>query len=99
MVWEQSNLFFSTVSTSEMDKFDPYDMVKSSYVITMQIGHLGIRISYYKDCKELGYSLPNNEDIKVLRIWPYKGNGNFNCNNSFDSIQSFHFGAHINKIK
>ena len=98
LVWEQSNIFSSTVSASEMDKFDPYDMVKSSYVITMQIGHLGIRISYYKDCKKLGYSLPNNENKKVLRIRPYSANCGFNIYNALDSILSFHYGAHINKI-
>ena len=94
LMWEQSNLTMALMNKNYYDKYDPYDLTKNSYVITMQIENLGIKVIHYSGLKEKKYSIPNNSK-KSLRIWPFQKNGEFNFKNSFDTISNFHLNTHI----
>jgi hypothetical protein len=61
----------------------------------MQIGNLGIKISYFKNCKELGYSISQAKENKALRIWPYLQNGHFKVNNNYHELSDFDLDTYL----
>lgn len=93
--WQQSNFTMSSKKMSEYEKRDPYDLTKNSYSITMQIDRLGIKVLYYKDCKENGFTIKESNDSKAIRIWPFRKNGKFNISNNYEDIQNFHLDTFL----
>lgn len=69
----------------------------SSYCIAIQIQNLGIRISWFKNCKEQNFELKPAYPVKNLRIWPYIKNGIFSTNEYFDSIEAFQLAILLKK--
>ena len=91
--WDQSNINVSVNKKQDTTNFDLYDIAKNSYVITIQLEHLGIKVSFYNKCKENGFQIPANKFDKSIRIWPYLKNGNFALNNSYKDISEMHMGT------
>jgi len=91
--WEQSNINMSLNKKQDVNNIDPYDLTKNSYVITMQLENLGIKVSYYNNCKENGFQIPTSKFDKSIRIWPYSKNGNFDLKNNYKDISEMHMGT------
>ena len=89
--WEQSNISFSIVKNYKNHKSDYNDLTKNSYLISMQLDKLGIKISYYDKCKELGHELRVSRDNLSLRIWPYSKNGKFNISKKYTDISEMQY--------
>lgn len=89
--WEQSNIYGS-VNKPGMNKSEiTHDLRENSFVTSLQIEQLGIKVAYYKDAKELGIKLPKPNESKALRIWPYEKDSNFNLNKcGYENLFSFH---------
>lgn len=88
--WEQSNFTFATKKRTEYKSHDPRDLTKNSYVITMQIEKLGIKILFYNNCKGENYKIEESRDNKAIRISPYIKNGKFNLSKTYNDISEFH---------
>ena len=95
--WEQSNISFETYSTTKYEDVIDHRFKNDSYVITLQLKNLGIKITHYKNCKENNYSLPEGRENKTVRIWPYKKNPKFNIKNFYTDISSMHVDTMVIK--
>jgi hypothetical protein len=89
--WEQSNIYGSVnkpgVSKDEISQ----DLRENSFVTSLQIEQLGIKVTYYKNAKELNIKLPKPHNSKALRIWPYEKDSNFNLDEcGYENLFSFH---------
>jgi hypothetical protein len=88
--WEQSNFTFAIKKQTEYKSHDPYDLTKNSYVISMQIEKLGIKILFYNGCKEKKYKIKESKGNKAIRISPYIKNGKFDILKTYNDISEFH---------
>jgi hypothetical protein len=94
--WIQSQLTFALGPTKEMEK-NPLILKDNNFNVTMQIGNLGLRVSWFRDSKDKGYVLSSIDTENVLRLWPYERNGQQNERNSFTDIDSFQLSLLLKK--
>lgn len=96
--WEQSNIYGSLNKPSESKSDITQDLRKNSFVTSLQIERLGIKVTYYKNAKELGFKLPKPKNSRTLRVWPYEKDSNFKldkCN--YNDLFSFHVDTFVIK--
>jgi hypothetical protein len=97
--WEQSNIYGSinklSLSKAEISR----DLKENSFVTSLQVERLGIKVSYYKNAKERNIKLPKPDNSKALRIWPYEKDSNFSLDNcGYGSLFSFHCETLVKNI-
>ncbi|AIY14037.1 hypothetical protein [Cellulophaga baltica] len=97
LMWNQSNISFESFKTTDYEKSDPYDLRNNSYVISLQINKIGIKIIHYHGLKEKKYQIPLDKNESNIRIWPYQKNESFKLTNPYDSISSFHINTRMEK--
>ncbi|MCL5130582.1 hypothetical protein [Algibacter sp. L4_22] len=97
LMWEQSNITMASMKTNDSNKYDPYDLTRNSYVITLQIKNFGIKVIHYSGLKEKGYEISPSDIEKSLRIWPLKKNNQFDLKNTYKDISDFHMSTRIMK--
>lgn len=95
LTWEQSNISSAIHKNSDLKSYDPTYLSKNSYIISMQIEHLGIKVAYYKDCKEKGAEITTCCDNRSIRIWPFCKNGQFRINKSYQELEDFQIDTHL----
>lgn len=95
--WIQTQLNYAVGPIKKMER-SPVLLTDNNYNITMQIGNLGIRVSWYKKCKANGFILSNSENQKTLQIWPYKKNNQLSEKQPFDDIGSFQSSLFLKSI-
>ena len=96
--WEQSNIYGSINKSSESKSDITQDLRKNSFVTSLQIEQLGIKVTFYKNAKKLGFKLPKPNNSKALRVWPYEKDSNFKldkCN--YNDLFSFHIDTLVIK--
>lgn len=97
LMWHQSNITMATMKKTDNNKLDPYDLSRNSYVITLQIKKLGIKVIHYTGLKEKKYEILDSDVNKSLRIWPFKKNNQFNLSNTYEDISNFHLDTRVMK--
>lgn len=95
--WEQSNFQMEVCMNTKYEDLDPYESTRDSYIVTLQLKNLGIKISHYRDCKEKNYNIPESRDKKSIRVWPYRKNSFFKTSNYYEDIASMHSDTVIEK--
>jgi len=89
--WQQSNINGIILKQSKFnEEKQAYSISDRSYVITMQLNRLGIKVQYFENCKQRGYCVPLNQENRLLRIWPYRKNSNINFSLAYENIESMH---------
>ena len=94
--WIQTRLTFALGPTKEMEK-TPLILRDNSFNVTMQIGNLGIRVSWFRECKDKGFTLSNLDAKKTLRLWPFERNSQLSEKHSFKDIGSFQLSLILKK--
>lgn len=97
LMWNQSNISFSSFKTADYGTLQPYDTRNNSYVISLQIHKIGIKIIHYNGLKEKKYKIPLDEIESNIRIWPYQKNKSFKLSKPYNDIYSFHTNTIIEK--
>jgi hypothetical protein len=97
LMWQQSNITLASMKNYDSNKYDPYDLTRNSYVITLQIKNFGIKVIYYSGLKEKKYEISPSDIKKSMRIWPIKKNNQFDLRDTYKDISNFHLDTHINK--
>lgn len=95
--WEQSNFTFSSERNYSIDNADSYDLTKNSYVISMQLEHLGIKVMFYRNCKSNGFKIPNLAPDKNCRISPFHGNSEYKITSIYKNLSEFHMNTKVEK--
>ncbi len=85
--WRQSQVSFGLIPKSQHDSYN--DLLSKSYKISMQIKSFGIRLVYFPQAKESGYSIKFSELKKNYRIWPFQKNPNFDFKTTYENIDDF----------
>lgn len=89
--WEQSNIYGSVNKPGTSKSSITKDLRENSFVTSLQIEQLGIKVTYYKNAKELNVKLPKPQNSRALRIWPYEKDPKFNLDQcGYDNLFSFH---------
>lgn len=86
--WIQTQLNYA-IGPTQTIKATQVITKENNYNVTMQIGNLGLRVAWYKDCKELGYKLESNDNEKIVRLWPFEKNPMVSEKNCFQEIDNF----------